>query len=80
MEDWGAVLVATLLFVLLTPGLIFQLPGKGRAVEFGNFQTSPVSICHLLRPGYHFSHSCWCPYLTGCTTNCLRFASMFSRV
>ncbi|KAG9141950.1 hypothetical protein Leryth_009307 [Lithospermum erythrorhizon] len=45
MADWGPVVIAVVLFVLLTPGLLFQLPGKGRAVEFGNFQTSPVSIC-----------------------------------
>nr|CAD1820184.1 unnamed protein product [Ananas comosus var. bracteatus] len=26
------------------PGLLFQIPGKSRIVEFGNFQTSGVSI------------------------------------
>ncbi|PSR95952.1 Apoptosis-inducing factor 1 like [Actinidia chinensis var. chinensis] len=44
MADWGPVLVATLLFVLLTPGLLFQIPGRNRVVEFGNTQTSGASI------------------------------------
>ena len=44
MEDWGPVVVATLLFVVLSPGVVFQLPGKGRVVEFFNFQTSGISI------------------------------------
>ncbi|XP_047306877.1 uncharacterized protein LOC124910294 [Impatiens glandulifera] len=44
MADWGPVLVATVLFVLLTPGLLFQLPGRSRVVEFGNMQTSGASI------------------------------------
>ncbi|KAK1259393.1 hypothetical protein QJS04_geneDACA015449 [Acorus gramineus] len=44
MADWGPVLIATLLFVLLTPGLLFQLPGQGRVVGFTNFQTSGLSI------------------------------------
>uniref|UniRef100_A0A7N0T8A9 Transmembrane protein n=1 Tax=Kalanchoe fedtschenkoi TaxID=63787 RepID=A0A7N0T8A9_KALFE len=44
MADWGPVLIAVVLFVLLTPGLLFQLPGKSRAVEFANMQTSGVSI------------------------------------
>ncbi|XP_062206807.1 uncharacterized protein LOC133908695 [Phragmites australis] len=45
MGDWGPVVVATVLFVLLSPGLLLQLPGKGgRLVEFGNMQTSAASI------------------------------------
>lgn len=40
MADCGPVVV-----MLLTPGLIFQLPGISRVVEFNNFQTSGVSIC-----------------------------------
>ncbi|KAL4339553.1 hypothetical protein GQ457_08G037510 [Hibiscus cannabinus] len=44
MADWGPVIVATLLFVLLSPGLLFQIPGKGKVVEFGNMQTSGASI------------------------------------
>ncbi|PAL60630.1 hypothetical protein CEJ83_21415 [Acinetobacter baumannii] len=36
--------MATVLFVLLTPGLLFQLPAKGRVVEFANMQTSSASI------------------------------------
>ncbi|KAJ8750350.1 hypothetical protein K2173_014265 [Erythroxylum novogranatense] len=44
MADWGPVFVAVMLFLLLTPGLLVQVPGRHRFVEFGNFQTSGVSI------------------------------------
>ncbi|KAG5021754.1 hypothetical protein JHK85_018096 [Glycine max] len=44
MADWGPVFVSVVLFILLTPGLLIQIPGKGKMVEFGNFQTSGVSI------------------------------------
>nr|XP_008341294.2 uncharacterized protein LOC103404184 [Malus domestica] len=44
MSDWGPVFIAVVLFILLTPGLLIQMPGKSRFVEFGNFQTSGVSI------------------------------------
>ncbi|XP_026385465.1 uncharacterized protein LOC113281043 [Papaver somniferum] len=45
MTDWGPVFVSVVLFILLTPGLLVQIPGRNKAVEFGNFQTSGVSIC-----------------------------------
>ncbi|ONI19954.1 hypothetical protein PRUPE_3G307400 [Prunus persica] len=44
MSDWGPVFIAVVLFILLTPGLLIQMPGKSRFVEFGNFQTSGISI------------------------------------
>ncbi|GJN04427.1 hypothetical protein PR202_gb12972 [Eleusine coracana subsp. coracana] len=44
MADWGPVFIALVLFILLSPGLLFQIPGKGRIIEFGNFQTSGLSI------------------------------------
>ncbi|XP_030544683.1 uncharacterized protein LOC115751104 isoform X1 [Rhodamnia argentea] len=44
MSDWGPVFVAVVLFVLLTPGLLIQIPGRSRFIEFGNFQTSGASI------------------------------------
>ncbi|XP_042467956.1 uncharacterized protein LOC122051076 [Zingiber officinale] len=44
MADWGPVVIAAVLFVLLSPGLLIQLPARGRVVEFGNMQTSGVSI------------------------------------
>ncbi|XP_060170971.1 uncharacterized protein LOC132601939 [Lycium barbarum] len=44
MADWGPVLIAVVLFVLLTPGLLCQIPGRGKVVEFGNMQTSGASI------------------------------------
>jgi cytochrome b subunit of formate dehydrogenase len=44
MADWGPVFISLVLFILLSPGLLFQIPGKNRLIEFGNFQTSGVSI------------------------------------
>ncbi|XP_021745280.1 uncharacterized protein LOC110711207 [Chenopodium quinoa] len=44
MADWGPVVIALVLFVLLSPGLLCQIPGRGRMVEFANLQTSGISI------------------------------------
>ncbi|KMZ67029.1 hypothetical protein ZOSMA_27G00770 [Zostera marina] len=44
MADWAPVLIAVVLFILLSPGLLFQMPGKGRLVEFANMQTSGAAI------------------------------------
>ncbi|BAF14542.1 uncharacterized protein [Oryza sativa Japonica Group] len=44
MADWGPVVVATVLFVLLTPGLLCTVPGRGRVAEFGSFHTSGLAI------------------------------------
>ncbi|CAL1358405.1 unnamed protein product [Linum trigynum] len=44
MADWGPVLIATILFVILTPGLLCQIPGNGKVIGLCNFQTSPISI------------------------------------
>ncbi|CAM0909112.1 unnamed protein product [Alopecurus aequalis] len=44
MADWGPVVIATVLFVLLTPGLLFQLPAQGRVVAFGGMSTSGLAI------------------------------------
>ncbi|KAG9158272.1 hypothetical protein Leryth_000406 [Lithospermum erythrorhizon] len=43
-DNWGPVLVAVVLYVLLAPGLLFQVPGNNRFIEFGSFQTSGLSI------------------------------------
>ncbi|KAH1128663.1 hypothetical protein J1N35_000041 [Gossypium stocksii] len=70
MSDWGPVFVAVVLFILLTPGLLIQVPGKSRAIEFGNFQTSGVSI--LVHSIIYFALICilllaidWAPVLVG---------------
>ncbi|RAL38169.1 unnamed protein product [Cuscuta campestris] len=42
--DWGPVVVAVAMFILLSPGLLFQLPARTRCVEFGNMYTSGISI------------------------------------
>ncbi|KAM0908959.1 hypothetical protein ACQ4PT_015047 [Festuca glaucescens] len=44
MQDWAGVFIPLVLFILLSPGLLFQVPGKCRFVEFGNFHTSAASI------------------------------------
>ncbi|KAE8819805.1 hypothetical protein D1007_02480 [Hordeum vulgare] len=44
MADWAPVFIALVLFVLLSPGLLFQVPGKNRFLEFGSKQTSGVSV------------------------------------
>ncbi|MFS7966598.1 hypothetical protein Hanom_Chr09g00775571 [Helianthus anomalus] len=42
--DWGPAAVAVIMFILLSPGMLFQLPARSRVVEFGNMQTSGISI------------------------------------
>ncbi|GAV64260.1 DUF3339 domain-containing protein, partial [Cephalotus follicularis] len=42
--DWGPVVVAVVMFILLSPGLLFQLPARTRVVEFGNMSTSGIAI------------------------------------
>lgn len=44
MADWGPVLIGVVLFVLLQPGLVFQLPGNGKQVEFGSMKTNGKAI------------------------------------
>ncbi|XP_028771934.1 uncharacterized protein LOC114729134 isoform X1 [Neltuma alba] len=56
MSDWGPVFVSMVLFILLTPGLLFQLPGRSRCVEFGNFQTSGAAI--LIHSLLYFAFIC----------------------
>ncbi|KAK8347142.1 hypothetical protein V6Z12_A07G264400 [Gossypium hirsutum] len=42
--DWGPVIVSVVLFILLSPGLLFQLPARTRVIEFGNMCTSGIAI------------------------------------
>ncbi|XP_047321365.1 uncharacterized protein LOC124925416 [Impatiens glandulifera] len=42
--DWGPVFVGVVLFIALSPGLLVQVPGPNRFIEFSNFQTSGLSI------------------------------------
>ncbi|KAI9082730.1 hypothetical protein K1719_035304 [Acacia pycnantha] len=44
MAGWGPVIIAVVLFVLLSPGLLFQILARGRIVEFGNMNTSSASV------------------------------------
>ncbi|KAK1407173.1 hypothetical protein QVD17_38786 [Tagetes erecta] len=44
MLDWAPILIGLLLFILLSPGLIFQVPGNTRTVEFGSFHTNGRAV------------------------------------
>jgi hypothetical protein len=44
MNDWAPPLIASALFWLLSPGMIFQLPGKNSPLEFMNMKTTIASI------------------------------------
>ncbi|KAJ7976257.1 hypothetical protein O6P43_006064 [Quillaja saponaria] len=44
MADWAPVVIGVVLFVLLTPGLLFQLPGNSKQVEFGSMKTNGKAI------------------------------------
>ncbi|XP_062151654.1 uncharacterized protein LOC133860038 [Alnus glutinosa] len=44
MNDWAATLIASALFALLTPGTLFQMPGRNRPFDFMNMKTSIASI------------------------------------
>lgn len=44
MNDWAAPLIASALFAFLSPGMVVQMPGKNRPVDFLNMKTSLPSI------------------------------------
>ena len=44
MADWAPVFVGLALFILLSPGLLFQLPAQGRIVAFGSMHTGGLAI------------------------------------
>lgn len=44
MKDYAALLIGTALFAFLAPGLLIQLPGKHRPVDFLNMKTSVASM------------------------------------
>lgn len=44
MSDWGPVVISVVLFVLLSPGLLFELPAHHSIMKFGSMQTSGVAI------------------------------------
>ncbi|GFP94039.1 hypothetical protein PHJA_001548300 [Phtheirospermum japonicum] len=44
MKDYAGVMIATALFAFLSPGLVFQLPGKHKPIDFLNMNTSVVSM------------------------------------
>ncbi|KAK9278971.1 hypothetical protein L1049_028553 [Liquidambar formosana] len=44
MADWAPILIGVLLFILLSPGLIFQIPGHTRHIDFGGFKTNGKAV------------------------------------
>lgn len=42
--DLGPAVVAVAMFILLSPGLLFQIPARTRVIEFGNMYTSAISV------------------------------------
>ncbi|KAJ9135506.1 hypothetical protein P3X46_032684 [Hevea brasiliensis] len=44
MNDWAAPLIAAALFAFLSPGLVFQIPGKEGPLDFMKMKTSIASI------------------------------------
>jgi hypothetical protein len=44
MIDWAPVLVGVLLFLLLSPGLLFEMPGTHGYVDFCSHRTNGKSI------------------------------------
>ncbi|RYR04917.1 hypothetical protein Ahy_B06g084728 isoform B [Arachis hypogaea] len=44
MNNWAPPFIAAALFWLLSPGMIFQLPGKNSPFEFMNMKTTVASI------------------------------------
>lgn len=44
MADWAPVLVGVVLFVLLSPGLLFAFPGTGKQLEFGAMKTNGKAV------------------------------------
>jgi len=44
MVDVAALVIGVILFVVLSPGLVLQIPGDDRPIEFTNQKTSLPSI------------------------------------
>uniref|UniRef100_A0A8R7P7Z5 Uncharacterized protein n=3 Tax=Triticum TaxID=4564 RepID=A0A8R7P7Z5_TRIUA len=44
MADWAPVVVGVVLFILLSPGLLLEMPGSHRHVDFGGLHTNGKAI------------------------------------
>ncbi|KAG6747214.1 hypothetical protein NC652_035264 [Populus alba x Populus x berolinensis] len=44
MADWAPILLGFVLFILLSPGLLFQVPGNNSRLQFSSFETSGKAI------------------------------------
>uniref|UniRef100_A0A0E0DDF5 Uncharacterized protein n=1 Tax=Oryza meridionalis TaxID=40149 RepID=A0A0E0DDF5_9ORYZ len=49
MQDWAPVVVGVVLFVVLSPGLLIELPGTHRWVDFGSLRvTGKSAVVHTV--------------------------------
>ncbi|CAN8272914.1 unnamed protein product [Cochlearia groenlandica] len=44
MTEWAPVIVGVVLFVILSPGLLFSVPGHHRTLDFGGMKTNGKAI------------------------------------
>ncbi|CAI0548116.1 unnamed protein product [Linum tenue] len=44
MSDWAPILLGVLLFIVLSPGLVFQIPGNTKHFEFGSLRTNGKAV------------------------------------
>lgn len=44
MVEWGPLAMAAALFIVLSPGLLFQILARTRLVELGSMCTSGISV------------------------------------
>ncbi|EPS69781.1 hypothetical protein M569_04985 [Genlisea aurea] len=44
MLDWAPILLGLVLFILLSPGVVFLVPGNSRHVEIGTYSTNGKAI------------------------------------
>ncbi|EPS70143.1 hypothetical protein M569_04620, partial [Genlisea aurea] len=44
MNDYGSLMIATALFLFLSPGFVLQLPAKDKPVDFLNMKTSLAAV------------------------------------
>ncbi|CAI0446485.1 unnamed protein product [Linum tenue] len=44
MSDWAPILLGVLLFIVLSPGLVFQMPGNTKHFEFGSLRTNGKAV------------------------------------
>ncbi|GMQ09671.1 hypothetical protein CsSME_00052957 [Camellia sinensis var. sinensis] len=44
MLDWAPIMIGLILFILCSPGLLFQIPGNSHHLEFGSLKTNGKAV------------------------------------